>query len=81
MEIASVAKVSAAHGFGLSKIELSTYVTDVVKAKWNDTDKVGDYLRKHCRFINKCPSHDWIEKFMKDYHLSLCCCMLLTCFE
>jgi hypothetical protein len=70
-EIAAVANSAALHGFGLSKTDLTAFVSDTVRACWNANDDIGHYLRSHCRFNNHTPGHDWIEHFMRDHHLSL----------
>ena len=70
-EIAAIAKEAAQHGFGLSKKELLSFVGAVVQLRKNDADKVGEYLRLHCRFVDDIPSHEWVEKFMKDHNLTL----------
>lgn len=70
-EIAAVVKAAASHGFGLLKTEVSTFVQEVVKSRWNEADSVGQYLRQHCPFKERLPSHDWVEQFMEDHHLTL----------
>lgn len=70
-EIAVVAKTAATTGFGLSKADLILFVGDVVSGRLKVDDDIGMYLRQHCRFPNCIPSHDFIEKFMRDHHLSL----------
>jgi transposase-like protein len=70
-EIAAVAKEAAAHGFGLSLKELTLFIGDLVKRKWNDEDQTGEYLRKYCRFTNFTPGQDFMARFMTEYHLSL----------
>jgi hypothetical protein len=70
-EIASLAKESARHGFGLSKKELTNFVRVVVLQRQNGSDEVGEYLRYNCRFVDGVPSHKWVEKFMRDHSLSL----------
>jgi hypothetical protein len=70
-EIVEVARAAADHGFGLSKKELTSFVSDIVNLKWDLQDPVGLYLRQYCRFVNRVPGDDWIVKFMHDNHLSL----------
>jgi hypothetical protein len=70
-EISVVAKTAASTGFGLSKTDLIIFVSDVVKARLEVEDDIGKYLRQHCRFPHGIPSHDFIENFMRDNHLSL----------
>jgi hypothetical protein len=59
------------HGFGLSKKELRRFVGDIVVSRWNGEDETGAHLRRYCRFTNKIPGDEWLEKFMKDNKLSL----------
>lgn len=70
-EIAVVAKTAARHGFGLSKKDLRVFVGDAVISRLEGNDDTGLYLRKHCHFQDQLPSHDWVEKYMKDNRLSL----------
>jgi hypothetical protein len=71
IEIAGIAKTAAENGFGISKKELISFVGDVVKNECNSDSAVAVYLRKYCRFVNKIPSEEWAERFMKKNHLSL----------
>jgi hypothetical protein len=70
-EIAGVAKTAAAHGFGLQKKELKEFTQNVVIQTWELESECGTYLKKHCQFVNKCPSDEWVTDFMSRHHLSL----------
>jgi hypothetical protein len=70
-EIAGVAKTAAAHGFGLQKKELKEFTQNVVIQAWELESECGTYLKKHCQFVNKCPSDEWVTDFMSRHHLSL----------
>jgi hypothetical protein len=70
-EIAGVAREAAENGFGLSKKELGIFVSHVITKRLDCRDETGEYLRKNCRFKNSVPGDEWVEKFMRDYQLSL----------
>jgi hypothetical protein len=70
-DIASIAKTSARHGFGLLFVELKNFIGDYVAANWDSDGDIGAYLRRHCQFVHRTPSNRWVTLFMKQHHLSL----------
>jgi hypothetical protein len=70
-EIASVARMSAYHGFGFTKKELQSFIGEFLKNNATTERELGRYLQQHCRFKDFYPSSDWIGAFIKNHRLSL----------
>lgn len=71
VEVAQIARIAAAHGFGLSREELRKLIGDYVKENIQKDTSLGNYLRENCQFANNMPSDKWLANFMCNHHLSL----------
>jgi transposase-like protein len=60
VEISAIAKAAARHGFRLSKRELTEFVGEIVRSRWDSEVDVGVYLRRYCRFTNHIPGSDFV---------------------
>jgi len=71
VQLATVIRTSARHGFALTKRDVCELVSEYVKGVWNNDNEQGKYLRRNCSFINFTPSEDWVTGLITRHHLSL----------
>ena len=70
-QLAECLTVMAKWGFGLAPSEICDYVKQFVTEKKKEKSKVGDYIRKYCRFKDNRPGEDWVYYFLKRYGFSV----------
>jgi hypothetical protein len=73
VELATLVKTAAEHGFAFSMEDIRVFVGKYVTSRWHEESELGHYLRTHCRFTgpSRMPGRDWMERFMQVHHLSL----------